>query len=164
MNQGHSLIAKRIPSACAAALILYVLAVTTTLAADPAGLWYAEGGAAQVRIDKCGNELCGRVVWLRSPFDEEGCELRDGHNPDPSLRERSVVGLQVLSGLEPSSADGRTWSGGAIYDPANGSTYRCSAQLEGNDRLRIRGYIGIPLLGRTTTWIRVGSEGRMCRR
>jgi uncharacterized protein (DUF2147 family) len=35
--------------------------------------------------------------------------------------------------------------------------------LEGDDRLRLRGYLGIPLIGRTTTWTRVGSENRHCR-
>lgn len=43
---------------------------------DPAGRWYAEGGAAQVEINDCGGQLCGTVVWLRSPFDEDGCPMR----------------------------------------------------------------------------------------
>lgn len=132
------------------------------LAASPIGLWYAEGGAAQVDISNCGGELCGRVVWLRSPFDENGCELRDRHNPDPSLRERPVIGVQILSGLAPASE--HLWTGGSIYDPASGNTYHCTLSLEGKNRLKLRGYIGIPLLGRTTSWFRVGSERQMCQR
>ena len=73
-----------------------------------------------------------------------------------------TIGIQILSGLE-AGAD-QTWSGGTIYDPTGGKTYRCTLQLEGDSRLRIRGYIGVPLLGRTTTWIRVGSENQMCKR
>jgi uncharacterized protein (DUF2147 family) len=132
-------------------------------AGTPVGLWYAEGGAAQVELTRCGHALCGRVAWLRSPFDEDGCEQRDRHNPDPALRERPVIGMEILSGLQ-ASVDDRTWSGGTIYDPVSGNTYRCILQLEGENRLRIRGYVGIPLIGRTTTWIRVGSENQMCRR
>ena len=132
-------------------------------AATPVGLWYAEGGAAQVEIAPCGQQLCGRVIWLRSPFDEDGCEQRDRHNPDLSLRDRPIVGTQILMGLVSSSND-RIWSGGAIYDPTSGSTYRCTLQLDGENRLHLRGYVGIPLLGRTTTWIRVGSESQMCKR
>src|SRR5216683_3703543 len=67
--------------------------------AEPVGKWYAEGGAAVVEIGSCGDALCGRVVWLRSPLDEDGCELRDKSNPDPSLRKRPVAGLQIFGGL-----------------------------------------------------------------
>ena len=105
-------------------------------------------------------ELCGQVVWLRSPFDEGGCDLRDRHNPDPGLRNRKVTGLEIR-GLKP-RPDG-TWVGGSIYDPATGNTYTCRLALDGADRLRLRGYVGIPLLGRTTTWTRVGAESRRCR-
>lgn len=113
-------------------------------------------------ISDCSGELCGRVTWLRSPFDENGCELRDRYNPDPALRERPVVGVEILSGLEP--AGDHVWTGGTIHDPASGNTYHCTLSLEGENRLRLRGYVGVPLFGRTTTWIRVGSENQMCQR
>lgn len=132
------------------------------LGASPIGRWYAEGGAAQVDVSDCGGDLCGRVMWLRSPFDENGCELRDRYNPDPALRERPVIGVEILSGLEP--AGDHAWTGGTIYDPASGNTYHCALLLDGENRLHLRGYIGVPLFGRTTTWIRVGSENQMCQR
>jgi uncharacterized protein (DUF2147 family) len=150
------------PSAGAAIFMALAVAVAVRAsAASPVGVWYAEGGAAQVAIEPCGSELCGRVVWLRSPFDEDGCDLRDGHNPDPALRSRKVEGLEVLRGLTP-QADG-TWGDGRIYDPGSGNTYTCHLALDGDDRVRLRGYVGIPLLGRTTTWTRVGAENRLCR-
>jgi uncharacterized protein (DUF2147 family) len=138
--------------------------VTSVFAATPAGLWYAEGGAAQVEIRACGDTLCGRIVWLRSPLDETGCELRDRSNSNASLRDRPLLGLEILQGLKQSDAAGKVWTDGAIYDPMSGKTYACSLRMEGDDRLHLRGYLGIPLLGRTTTWIRVGSEHRQCRR
>ncbi len=148
------------------AVYLLLLCDTTTAraaaGASPVGLWYAEGGAAQVQIDRCDRTLCGRIVWLRSPFDEDGCDQRDARNPDVTLRDRPLIGLEVLTGL--ASADGQLWNGGAIYDPTSGRTYRCTAELDGANRLRLRGFIGVPLLGRTTTWVRVGSENQMCRR
>jgi len=151
-------------SASAAAILLAAIGLVLparSVAATPVGLWYAEGGAAQVAIEACGNELCGRVVWLRSPLDEDGCDLRDRHNPDPTLRSRRVMGLEVLQGLKPRPKG--SWVSGSIYDPATGNTYTCHLVLDGDDRLRLRGYVGIPLLGRTTTWTRVGAENRMCR-
>lgn len=130
-------------------------------AANPVGIWYAEGGAAQIDLRDCGDALCGRVVWLRSPFDEHGCELRDRYNPEDSLRQRPVIGLEILRGLERSGADG-VWTDGSIYDPGSGSTYRASLTVADENRLELRGYVGIPLLGRTATWFRVGSERAMC--
>jgi uncharacterized protein (DUF2147 family) len=56
-----------------------------------------------------------------------------------------------------------TWASGSIYDAATGNTYTCHLAPDGDDRRRLRGYVGIPLLGRTTTWTRVGAENRMCR-
>ena len=151
-------------SASAAVLLLLALGLVMggrASAASPVGIWYAEGGAAKVAIEPCGKELCGRVVWLRSPLDEDGCDLQDRRNPDPTLRARKVEGLEILRGLT-WRPDG-TWVNGRIYDPASGSTYTCQLTLDGDDRARLRGYVGIPLLGRTTTWTRVGAENRLCR-
>lgn len=132
-------------------------------ASDPTGLWWAEGGSAQVEIQYCGDgALCGHVVWLRHPFDERGCELKDAENPQPSLRSRPVVGLKILRDVQASPNDSGEWSGGEIYDPGSGHTYSVIVEMEGADRLRLRGFLGIRLLGRTTTWIRVGSENQ-CR-
>lgn len=156
-----------LPRRCAIACVLAAMTIAVAVqarAADatPEGFWYAEGGAAQVEIRSCGDALCGRVVWLRSPFDENGCDLLDRYNPDPALRARPIIGLEILSGLQ--AADGpESWGAGAIYDPTSGNTYRAALTMDGADRVRIRGYLGIPLIGRTTTWVRVGAEGRMCR-
>jgi uncharacterized protein (DUF2147 family) len=154
--------ATRMRAAMVSGLLAALVLPGIALPATPEGLWHAEGGAAQVEIRACGETLCGRVVWLRSPFDESGCPLRDRYNPDAALRQRPVLGLEVLVGLEPSPEDGASWSGGTIYDPASGRTYRCQLRLEDADRAQLRGYLGIPLIGRTTTWIRVGAEERVC--
>jgi len=131
--------------------------------ASPIGRWYAEGGAAQVEISDCGGELCGQVLWLRSPFDENGCELHDRYNPDESLRHRPVIGLDIVRGLVRSSDAAAVWNGGTIYDPGSGRTYRASLTVIGENRVELRGYVGIPLIGRTTSWFRVGSEQEICR-
>ncbi|MBX3025120.1 DUF2147 domain-containing protein [bacterium] len=146
----------------AAVVALIVAAATAVYAETPEGRWYAEGGAAQIEIAPCGEALCGTVVWLRSPFDENGCPLTDAQNPDATLRGREIVGLRVLTDLRPDGSGSGGWTGGLIYDPTSGRTYRCNLALDGPDRARLRGYIGITLLGRTTTWLRVGSESRAC--
>ncbi len=144
------------------ALLLLPLLPATARASDPTGLWWAEGGFAQVEVRRCGDALCGQIVWLRHPFDEHGCELRDVENPDPALRTRPVEGLEILHDLQASTEDASTWNGGEIYDPGTGRTYRAALEVESRDRLRVRGYVGIRLLGRSTTWVRVGAEAQ-CR-
>jgi uncharacterized protein (DUF2147 family) len=144
--------------------MIVVLAISITTAsratASPLGRWYAEGGAAQVEIAPCGDALCGRVVWLRSPYDENGCMLSDRRNPDRALQDRPMLGLDILRGLR-ATGDG-AWDGGSIYDPTSGRSYRCMISMAGDDRLLVRGYIGFHVLGRTTTWIRVGTEELRC--
>jgi uncharacterized protein (DUF2147 family) len=62
------------------------------------------------------------------------------------------MGLIFIKGL---TKDGEEYSGGKILDPKNGKLYKCYITLEGNDKLKVRGYIGISLLGRTQYWKRV---------
>jgi uncharacterized protein (DUF2147 family) len=77
------------------------------------------------------------------------------------LRGRTVEGLNILHGFERDRIDHEVWRNGRIYDPGSGRTYRSVVTQEG-DRLLVRGYVGIPLIGRTTTWFRVGTETEMC--
>jgi uncharacterized protein (DUF2147 family) len=70
--------------------------------------------------------------------------------------------MEFLSGLRSSEDAPRLWSDGQIYDPTSGRTYHAALSLDGPRRLRLRGYLGFQLLGRTTTWFRVGGESQ-CR-
>lgn len=124
----------------------------------PVGLWWADGGSAQVELREVDGELAGTIVWLRRPYDVDGRTLRDVEHPDPARHDTPVIGLEMLSGFRRQSADAEVWDGGSIYDPGNGRTYQGTITMDGEDRLLLRGFIGISLLGRTTTWIRVGSE------
>ena len=70
---------------------------------------------------------------------------------------------RFYTGLRPAES-GESWSGGRIYDPTSGRQYRAAASLDGRDRLQVRGYLGIRLLGRTTVWTRVQPSGDLvCR-
>ena len=67
-------------------------------------------------------------------------------------RNAPVVGLVILSGL---SKAGDEYVGGQILDPDNGKTYRSKVRLTDNGKkLSVRGYIGVPMLGRSQTWVR----------
>ena len=123
------------------------------------GLWWADGGSAKVEIEKVEGVLLGTIVWLRAPFGPDGNPLLDSNHPDEARHDSSVIGTQMLMGFVEEDGSPGTWVDGSVYDPGNGRTYQGTIKMDGNDRLRLRGYIGISLLGRTTTWFRVGTEG-----
>ena len=95
-------------------------------------------------------KLYGRVQNLVNP---------DPKDPNPRCEDctgdqknKPVIGLRILWDLQ---KDGDGWSGGTILDPANGKTYKCELQLEdGGTKLKVRGFIGLSLLGRTQYWQR----------
>ena len=97
---------------------------------------------------------------MKSPnYDEEGDEefgqpRHDKNNPDEALQDRPIIGLEMIHGFSYDEGESN-WSGGSIYDPESGKTYKCQMKLGENDTLEVRGYIGIPALGRTTVWRRV---------
>jgi len=155
--------------------IVVTLAVSL-LAAGPAaaegdeilGLWHTEPedhGYARVEITKENGRYNGQIVWLCEPDYPEGDEggmggqpKVDRENPDTDLRSRPIVGIHLLADFE--YAGKNQWKRGTIYDPKNGKTYKCNIKLQDEDTLKVRGYIGMSLLGRTTIWKRAGDQAR----
>lgn len=118
-----------------------------------AGLWLVQEGDATVRIEVYRGALCGRIVWVRDSL-YHGQLRRDRKNPDPALRARVMRDLVIVSDLAATSADSTRWKG-RVYDPRSGRTYAARLTLESADRLKLRGYVAVPLLGRTARWTRV---------
>lgn len=116
------------------------------------GKWLNSSGEANINIYKTGNKYNGKIVWLKTPNNEQGKAKTDIHNPDANLRGRALLGLEMLKGF---SFDDGEWVDGSIYDPKTGKTYSCKMTLKGNNKLSVRGYIGISLIGRTDVWTRV---------
>lgn len=130
-----------------------VLADAASAATDPVfGRWVVEDGKAVIEIEPCGDAACGRLVWLKSPWEANGSPKSDAENPDPKMRRRPLCGLRLVTGLE--RADDGTWEDGEIYSTRDGRTYGIEIAPDGEDRLAVRGYVGISLLGKTQTWTR----------
>jgi len=123
---------------------------------SPTGLWKNED--ATFEIFESGGKLSARIVALREPKTPEGKEKTDIHNPDRSKQDRPIIGLVFMSGFSRKS-DTR-WEKGTIYDPKSGNTYSCFMELEGPEKIKVHGYIGISLLGRTVFWTRVPNNER----
>lgn len=115
------------------------------------GTWLSGDGDGWIEITREGNGLSG--VIKGSPNASDDRPDKDEKNPDPALRDRPLTGLELFAGFA-WDGDGR-WTGGTIYDPNSGKTYRCIITWVDEDTLKVRGYIGVPMLGRTETWKRV---------
>ena len=135
-------------------LLIVVLFVTSIYAQKTVvGKWKSiddETGKALaiVEIYEENNKIYGRILDILNPNDRkktcQNCEGEDKGKP--------ILGLTVIKGLK---KDGNEYSGGKILDPKHGKLYKCYINLENEDKLKIRGYIGISLFGRTQYWHRV---------
>jgi len=116
------------------------------------GEWVTAGGESRVDVYRSDSlTYCGKIVWLRDPL-KVGKPLLDDKNPEDSLKSRPVLGLLILRGF---IYDGDlVWSGGKIYDPKSGNDYSAKMTLVDDRNLDLRGYVMIPLFGRTEKWIR----------
>ena len=133
-------------------VIFMMMPLAAAFAQDVIGKWKLEDGTAIVEVYKSGDVYNGKIVWLSEPTEEDGTPAKDTNNPDPKLRSREILGLNMLHGLK---KDGSKYAGGKIYDPGNGKTYYCSFEVEGNT-LHVRGSLDKRgLLGRTMDWFRV---------
>ncbi len=115
------------------------------------GRWLSESKEGIIEIYAAPDgTLEGKIVGGKFP------ERRDDKNPDPALRSRLLFGIVIMRGMK--ADDAEHWSGGTIYDPDSGNTYRCKMKLVGADRIDLRGFIGFALIGRTSHWTREPSQ------
>ena len=107
-------------------------------------LYWSPKKDAKIQIYKKGEMYFGNFQWMATP-------RKDTKNPDQSLQQRNILGLEFLSGFSYSNNE---YTGGKIYDPKSGKTYDCKMFLKADD-LQVRGYIGLSIFGRTEVFERV---------
>ena len=140
---------------CLLALLLLVAALGLPAAAGAADLaptqilgnWLTEhhDGIIEISLAADGTYQ-GRIAGGNAP------QRRDAHNPDDSKRDQLLLGQFIVKGMK-YDGEGK-WSGGTIYDPDNGRSYKCRWELLDAGRLQVRGFIGFSLLGRSQVWTR----------
>jgi uncharacterized protein (DUF2147 family) len=121
------------------------------------GKWLNQEGTSHIQIFKATNgsfagKYYGKIVWLKEPL-KNGKPKVDDLNPDPKKQAVPLLGLQILKDFVYDAED-KEWEDGTIYDPKNGKTYSCNMTLAGN-KLNVRGYVGISMIGRTSVWTKV---------
>jgi uncharacterized protein (DUF2147 family) len=132
------------------------------------GQWYTDKNESKVQVVKKDGKYYGTIIWLAEPKypadDAEAGKIKhDRFNPNKKAQGNPTIGIQVLKDFTYDAAD-KSWSGGTIYDPAHGTTYKCVIRVQADPKgvdgksLFVRGYIGIQILGRTTVWYRVPKD------
>ena len=136
-------------------LVALALPRAARAADSPVGYWTTiddDGKTASsvIQIYARGKKLYGKIVKLINPREKDPrCTECEG-----SRKNQRILGMEILRDFE---QDDDEWSGGYILDPRNGKEYSCYLELiDGGKRLKVRGYVGIALLGRTQYWRRSG--------
>lgn len=112
------------------------------------GEYWNEEKDGKFAIYKCGEAYCGKIVWRAEV-------QKDIENPDPKLRDRNIIGVEFIKNFK-YQKNKKQWTGGTVYSFDNGNTYKGKMWLENNgETLKMRGYIGVSLIGRTASFERV---------
>jgi uncharacterized protein (DUF2147 family) len=126
---------------------------------DPAdailGYWMTVDNMLKVHVYKENGEFRATIVWFQDAHYK--CKMNDctdENNPDPALRSRKIIGMQVLSGLTYNAA-AKEWVGGKIYDSNSGSTYDSVVTMSDINVLTVRGYYLFEWLGESLHFYRV---------
>lgn len=139
-------------------VLLLMISIYTKVSAQNSdeivGEWVNPSGEGKIRIFKSGDYYYGTLFWLKNPNNEKGEPKLDEKNPDITKRNRKIQGLMILKSFSFNSKD-KVWENGEIYDPKSGKTYSCVMKLDAANKLSIRGFVGISLIGRSEVWTRV---------
>ena len=139
------------PFSAAVFIVTFLLGTACAQAAEPTGTWLTQKGDARIRVARCGQELCGTVIWTKDVIDPAtGKPPVDDMNPDPAKRSRKIVGLRIFAMTK--DANG-IWAGG-IYNSDDGKTYGGKLLLQGDNQLQVNGCAGALCGGEL--WSRVG--------
>ena len=131
---------------------MYAVAGVAQEADKIVGVWWNDEKTSKIQVEKVDGKYIGTIIYMIPEKYENGEPPKDDENPDETLRDRSVLGLQILDGFE-YNAKKKEWAEGTIYDPKSGNTYDCYAWLESDDLLKLKGFVaGIRWLGRSSEW------------
>jgi uncharacterized protein (DUF2147 family) len=148
---------------------VFWIAMMVVITASPAfandgqaivGVWLTEpdevDGQAHVEFFEKDGRYFGKITWLEKPLVEEGDDGAVGqpkldiNNPDPALRDQPIIGLTIVEDFQYKGKN--HWVKGTIYDPGNGKKYKSKIWLQEDGSLKVRGFVGVSLLGRNEIW------------
>ena len=143
-----------------ASLLFLILAIFPGQAASeenrsaPFGKWITAKGESHIEIFPCGGSACGRVAWMKDGgLDDRGKPLTDVNNPNPAMHRVPVLGLVIMTELQPTKSNAR-WAG-KVYNPRDGRTYDIKMTVQSESEMIIEGCGLYGLICQKQEWERV---------
>jgi uncharacterized protein (DUF2147 family) len=118
------------------------------------GKWMAAEGNLMVQVYKDKDEFRAKIVWFKDDPSKPMEEWSDKHNPDPALRSRKILGLNVVNGLKYNNRSD-TWEDGTIYDAQHGKQWDAVGYIDKDGLLKVKGYWHFKIFGKTMVFKRV---------
>jgi uncharacterized protein (DUF2147 family) len=119
------------------------------------GKWQTEEGNLTVQVYKADDEFKAKIIWFNDgDSDKDMDKWIDKRNPDPTLRGRKILGMNVLEKLV-YDPDSNSWEDGLIYDAKNGRHWNSSALIDKDGKLKVKGYWHFKFIGKTMTFKRI---------
>jgi uncharacterized protein (DUF2147 family) len=122
-------------------IVLLLLALTffdNVIAQAPSdnivGIWLNEDKTHKIEIFKVGSTYTGKIVWLSTLESNPKLQPKDKNNPDAKLRNRNILGMEIITGLQ--FLNGK-WVNGTIYAPKKGIYANCEVELLSNQKLKV---------------------------
>lgn len=130
--------------------------VSTAAANRVCGKWEIEEKNLVIQIYSENNQFKAKILWFNDKDDTKDLNYwTDNLNPDPALRNRKILGMNVLEKLV-YDADSNSWEEGIIYDAKNGRHWNSSAYINDEGELKVKGYWKFKFIGKTLTFKRIG--------
>lgn len=98
------------------------------------GVWYNEDKTNNIEIYKAGDSYSGKIVWISALNSNPNLHPKDKNNPKPELRNRDIIGMDIINGLKYASGK---WVNGTIYSPKKGVYADCKVELLSTGQLKI---------------------------
>lgn len=122
---------------------------------DILGIWMVPEKDAKIEISKNSqNKYVGKIIWLEVPNDDEGKPRKDIYNKNEELKNRPILGIEVVSNFSFNESK-KQWDGGEVYNSRDGKVYAGYMRINDDGTLMLRGHVkGFKFLGKTSTWTR----------
>jgi uncharacterized protein (DUF2147 family) len=141
---------RKIDSLWVAALAIGLTSPALAVTDSRVEFWRNDEQGWVVEARECDQALCGFLISYKMVHAHQaGYVPTDEKNPDPVHRAMPLCGLQLIGGFKPSKHKDGDWDGGWVYDPDSGKTYAGAITKVDADTVKLRAYIGIPLIGKT---------------
>lgn len=118
------------------------------------GKWENKAKSLRIQIYMEGQDFRAKIIWFSDTEGKPMSYWKDKRNPDPELRGRQILGMNILRGLKYDESK-KSWENGIVYDSKHGKEWNAAAKIDKKGLLQVRGYWHFKWIGKTMTFHRI---------